>query len=402
MQDLGSKEFAPQQANIWGIPFRSKLRLKVPPLPPPPAPHPVSGFKPSGFKPPRTRPSTRAKREEATMSGAKASSKDLKKAEQEAKQMAAMFHSATEIGVERELEYITGELRKNLPMMYRLSGFLKDDTLCALLDGRMSSAESALSPPAKKARQSVVLRATWRKWTHVTEERSFVMRLYRAAWGLEDSTACPPSLKVGDEEPGTPEVLGAVLLLLRKTFEDKMPQTAYTDLKSQDDLFAPVHERAVKTREDHYQTWQPRDYLNGFFADLSDHGGVVCTLDTRPEGERAIFKIDGATDYVLEDCFDPETAVSFKINNKEMHADGLSAFFTENGISFPKYGDHWEIPGFTKKGSPSKSSTGDAEALSHEASAVPKTARAATRSSNVAAALRDRLLRQGTETAKKE
>ena len=144
--------------------------------------------------------------------------------------------------------------------------------------------------------------------------------------------------------------------------------------------------------------------FEGFFAALSDHGGVVCTLDTRPEGERAIFKIDGATDYVLEDCFDPETAGSLKINDKEMHADGLSAFFTDNGISLPQYGDDWEMPGFTKKGSPSKSSsarTGDAEALSHEASAVPKRARAPTRSSNVAAALRDRLSK-ATESAKKE
>ena len=49
--------------------------------------------------------------------------------------MATWCQAAAEIAVEREIEFISDKLRAYHTLMYSLSSYLKDDTLCALLDG---------------------------------------------------------------------------------------------------------------------------------------------------------------------------------------------------------------------------------------------------------------------------
>ena len=53
--------------------------------------------------------------------------------------MAAVFRDAGELSLEGELNFVCEQLRKNEPLLYRLSGYLKDDSLVALLDGRMNA-----------------------------------------------------------------------------------------------------------------------------------------------------------------------------------------------------------------------------------------------------------------------
>ena len=73
------------------------------------------------------------------MSGGKVSSREAKTALKSAGNMAEVFRDAGELALERELNFVCENLRKNEHLLYRLSGYLKDDSLVALLDGRMSA-----------------------------------------------------------------------------------------------------------------------------------------------------------------------------------------------------------------------------------------------------------------------
>ena len=73
------------------------------------------------------------------MSGGRVSSREAKTALNSAANMAAVVRDAGEFSLERELNFVCEQLRKNEPLLYRLSGYLKDDSLVALLDGRMNA-----------------------------------------------------------------------------------------------------------------------------------------------------------------------------------------------------------------------------------------------------------------------
>ena len=93
------------------------------------------------------------------MSHSKVSSREARTASNSAATMAEVFRDAGELALERELKFVCDELRKNEPLLYRLSGYLKDDSLVALLDGRMNATverdnEVALQLPRLWARIS--------------------------------------------------------------------------------------------------------------------------------------------------------------------------------------------------------------------------------------------------------
>ena len=73
------------------------------------------------------------------MSGGKVSSRDARTALNYAATMAEVFRDAGELAQERELNFVCEELRENEPLLYRLSGYLKDGSLVALLDGRRNA-----------------------------------------------------------------------------------------------------------------------------------------------------------------------------------------------------------------------------------------------------------------------
>ena len=108
----------------------------------------------------------------------KVTSREAKAALESAGRMANVFRDAGEIAVERELDYICGELRDNEPLLYRLSGYLKDDTLVALLDGRMNATvdheDKALSRASGSRPTLGILRISWKKWDHIKKETQIV------------------------------------------------------------------------------------------------------------------------------------------------------------------------------------------------------------------------------------
>ena len=111
------------------------------------------------------------------MSGGRVSSREAKTALNSAANMAAVFRDAGELSLERELTFVCEQLRKNEPLLYRLSGYLKDDSLVALLDGRMNATvgqDNAGSSRGKSSKPTNgVLRQAWKKWEHIEGSRPF-------------------------------------------------------------------------------------------------------------------------------------------------------------------------------------------------------------------------------------
>ena len=101
------------------------------------------------------------------MSGGKVSSREAKTALNSAATMAEVFRDAGDLALERELAFVCEELRKNEYLLYRLSGYLKDDSLVALLDGRMNATvgqDNVGSSSGKDPKPtSGVLRQAWKK-----------------------------------------------------------------------------------------------------------------------------------------------------------------------------------------------------------------------------------------------
>ena len=105
------------------------------------------------------------------MAMSKVSSREAKTALNAAASMAEVFRDAGDLAKERELKFVCDQLSNNETLLFRLSGFLKDDSLIALLDGRMNATvqqDDGVSSNGKGSKPtSGVLRQAWKKWEHL-------------------------------------------------------------------------------------------------------------------------------------------------------------------------------------------------------------------------------------------
>ena len=85
--------------------------------------------------------------------------------------MASVFRDAGELAKERELQFVIQKLSENDTLLSRLGGFIKDDSLIALLDGRMDATVGqeggALSRGGGPKPTGGVLRQAWKTWEHI-------------------------------------------------------------------------------------------------------------------------------------------------------------------------------------------------------------------------------------------
>ena len=73
------------------------------------------------------------------MAMSKVGSREAKTALNAAASMAEIFRDAGELAKERELQFVIQKLSEHDSLLFRLSGFLKEDSLIVLLDGRMNA-----------------------------------------------------------------------------------------------------------------------------------------------------------------------------------------------------------------------------------------------------------------------
>ena len=111
------------------------------------------------------------------MSGGKVRSREAKTALNSAANMADVFRDAGELALERELNFICEQLRNNEPLLYRGGGYLNDDSLVALLEGRMNATVEHNNEGGNREQGSTpnckVLRQAWKKWEQIGGPRFF-------------------------------------------------------------------------------------------------------------------------------------------------------------------------------------------------------------------------------------
>ena len=151
------------------------------------------------------------------MSHSKVSSREARTASNSAATMAEVFRDAGELALEREINFVCEKLRQNEPLLYRLSGYLKDDSLVALLDGRMNATVGQDNGGSSRGKGSKptngVLRQAWKKWEHIEGVTAFLICLLRAAWGYEMNGDCPEGLKIDGQPAENKKLLGTFLML---------------------------------------------------------------------------------------------------------------------------------------------------------------------------------------------
>ena len=112
-----------------------------------------------------------------------------------------------------------------------------------------------------------------------------------------------------------------------------------------------------------------------------------------PNGEICIYKQDGASDYFVNNPYEPDSDYSFMLKGSRARMEGLSGYFEEKGITFPEMTD-WKFHGLESKGvlEPDKRRRADDDnGLEPSAASSGSPPNKAPRVATVAAALRHRL-----------
>ena len=135
--------------------------------------------------------------------------------------------------MEREIEFISDKLRANHALMYSLSSYLKDDTLCALLEGRLSGEAKALSPAAKdkdSPKKAQKIRVGWKKWRHLLACPALVSEVFATTFGVSTEGQKDPEFGIGAAGK-----LGMVCMRLETSKEATLPNWHF-DLVTHGDL----------------------------------------------------------------------------------------------------------------------------------------------------------------------
>ena len=338
------------------------------------------------------------------MAMSKVSSREAKTALNAAASMASVFRDAGELAKERELKFVCEQLSNNETLLFRLSGLLKDDSLIALLDGRMNATvqKDDEGPGSGKSPKpaSAVVRQAWKKWEHIEGATSFLNRLVRAAWGLEMNDTCPAELLTDGQPPANKQILGWFLMITRQKSQWRMPHHTHEEgaIQRQHDMYKPCRHRVLETMYGFkpFNDWKVVDFLNGYYTVLDNDEGIACTL-LLPNGEICIYKQDGASDYFVNNPYEPDSDYSFMLKGSRARMEGLSGYFEEKGITFPEMTE-WKFDGVELKGvlepSNKKRKADDDNGLEPSAASSGSPPNKAPRVATVAAALRHRLAKR--------
>ena len=141
---------------------------------------------------------------------------------------------------------------------------------------------------------------------------------------------------------------------------------------------------------------------------LDDNRGIACTL-LPPDGpgETVIYKVDGASEYYVNNPYEPDSDYSFMLSGGRARMSGLSGYFVEKGITFPELTE-WKFHGLefrTPEPQGKRRRADDDNGFEPSAASGDNTPSKGARTSTVAAALRHQLAkaeRAGGTTVKTE
>ena len=162
-----------------------------------------------------------------------------------------------------------------------------------------------------------MLRQAWKNWAHIEGSTAFLSSLLRAAWGLEVNGDCPEGLNIGGQPADHKKLLGSFLMLMRQKSQCRMPHWTHEvgAVRMQEDLFGPCKQRAMETLSGFkpFEKWTATHFLQGYYQVLDDNEGIACTLLLPPDMETVIYKVDGASDYYVNNPYEPDSDYSFML-----------------------------------------------------------------------------------------
>ena len=126
---------------------------------------------------------------------------------------------------------------------------------------------------------------------------------------------------------------------------------------------------------------------------IDDNKGIACTLSPPGSNTRVIYKVDGATDYYVNNPYEPDSDYSFMLSGGRARMSGLSGYFLEKGITFPELTE-WKFHGLefkTPEAQGKRRRPDDDNGFEPSAASGDITPSKGARTSTVAAALRHRL-----------
>ena len=131
----------------------------------------------------------------------------------------------------------------------------------------------------------------------------------------------------------------------------------------------------------------------GYYQVLDDNKGIACTPSPPGSNTRVIYKVDGATDYYVNNPYEPDSDYSFILSGGRARMAGLSGYFVDQGITFPELTD-WKFHGLefrTPEAQGKRRRSDDDNGFETSAASGDITPSKGARTSTVAAALRHRL-----------
>ena len=187
------------------------------------------------------------------------------------------------------------------------------------------------------------------------------------------------------------------MMLMRQKSQRRMPHWTHEvgAVRMQEDLFAPCKQRAMETLSgfEPFQAWTMPDFLKGYYQVLDDNKGIACTLLPPAVPETVIYKVDGASDYYVNNPYEPDSDYSFMLSGGRARMSALSGYFVRKGVIFPELTE-WKFHGLELRGTnaPIKRRRDDDDnGFEPSAASSDSPPNKGPRTSTVAAALRHRL-----------
>lgn len=131
----------------------------------------------------------------------------------------------------------------------------------------------------------------------------------------------------------------------------------------------------------------------GYYQVLDDNQGIACRLLPPDAHGPVICKVDGATDYYVNNPYEPDSDYSFMLAGGRARMAGLSGYFVEKGITFPELTE-WKFHGLefrTPEPQGKRRRADDDNGFEPSAASGDNTPCKGARTSTVAAALRHQL-----------
>jgi hypothetical protein len=249
-----------------------------------------------------------------------------KKQDADTNSVISSFARTIDESFQAEVEYITGELKKNRSLTYTLSGLLKNDGLIALLDGRLVGSQSAASSPKANSKRRLKAGAT--KFKHLVDVKGIIgevlKRLLPKVFTDEVLEGIDPN-----------ESFGIFCMALAVTPTTSLPHKYYPDLVDIDSLISACSQRYEQVMKAVLDNKDLDEMKGGFYGAQPDESSqsntVQCILCTHIES----FK-DADSVTILEP-FDMDSGIEVKSKDgrKLVFNDLKDAFQSDHGVVFP-------------------------------------------------------------------